>query len=390
MRRVETVVVGGGPAGTAVACGLATAGREVVLLERTGAPHHKVCGEFLSIETQVHLLQLGIDAAALGAAPVGQVTIHSSTRSVSTALPFRGLSLSRYRLDAALLDAARQSGAEVRCGVAVRTVAPAGDAWTVQCDDGEVLHCRHLVLATGKTGVRGIADARAGAMVGLKMHLRPTQEVRRALEGRVELFFLDRSYIGLELVEDGIANLCCLLPRETVARLGSGWAGLREHLVAQMPALAERLDGAAPVWDRPLAVVCPAGGYLHRAQGEEAGEAAAVYRVGDRFAHIPPFTGDGLAVALTTAALAVGHILEGRPPEAYAGAAWRVTGTAVRLAGIMSALAGARLGRNVLIRAAGWAPSLVGNIARRTRMPLSAKGFCPEAAERLANAGSRR
>jgi flavin-dependent dehydrogenase len=385
MRRVETVVVGGGPAGAAVACGLAAAGREVVLLERTGAPHHKVCGEFLSIGTQVHLLQLGVDAAALGAAPVGQVTIHSSTRSVSTALPFRGLSLSRYRLDAALLGAARESGAEVRCGVAARSVAPAGDAWTVQCDDGEALHCRHLVLATGKTGVRGIADAREGVMVGLKMHLRPTDDVRRALEGRVELFFLDRSYIGLELVEDGIANLCFLLPRETVAGLGSGWAALREHLIAGMPALAGRLDGAAAIWDKPLAVVCPAGGYVHRAAGE-----GAIYRVGDRFAHIPPFTGDGLAIALTTAALAVGHVSAGQPPGAYEAAARRVTGTAVRLAGTMSALAGSRSGRNVLIRAAGWAPFLVGNIVRRTRMPLSVKGFCRDAAGRLANAGSRR
>jgi flavin-dependent dehydrogenase len=388
MRRAETVVVGGGPAGAAVACGLAAAGREVVLLERTAAPHHKVCGEFLSIETQVHLLQLGVDALALGAAPIGQVTIHSSTRSVSTALPFRGLSLSRYRLDAALLDAAQQSGAEVRCGVAARSVTPAGDAWTVQCEDGEALHCRHLVLATGKTGVRGVADARAGVMVGLKMHLRPADGVRRALEGRVDLYFLDRSYIGLELVEDGIANLCFLLPRETVARLGSGWTALREHLIAGMPALAGRLEGAATVWDKPLAVVCPAGGYVHRAEGE--GAAAAVYRVGDRFAHIPPFTGDGLAIALATAALAVGHVLAGWPPGAYEAAARRLTGTAVRLAGIISALAGSRSGRNVLIRAAGWAPFLVGNIARRTRMPLSVKGFCPEGAGRLANAGSRR
>jgi flavin-dependent dehydrogenase len=384
MRRVETVVVGGGPAGAAVASGLAAAGREAVLLERTGAPHHKVCGEFLSIETQAHLLRLGVDAAALGAAPVEQVTIHSSTRSVSTVLPFRGLSLSRYRLDAALLDAARQSGAEVRCGVAVRAVARSGDAWTVQCDDGETLHCRHLVLATGKTGVRGIADAREGVMVGLKMHLRPSEDVRRALAGRVELFFFDRSYIGLELVEYGIANLCVLLPRETVARLGSGWAALRDHLIDEMPALAERLDGAAPRWDKPLAVVCPAGGYIHRAQG------TAVYRVGDRLAHIPPFTGDGLAIALTTAALAVGHILAGRSPGAYEAAARRLTGTAVRLAGIMSALAGTRAGRSVLIRAAGWAPDLIGNIARRTRMPLATQGFCPERAGRLANAGSRR
>jgi flavin-dependent dehydrogenase len=388
MRRVETVVVGGGPAGAAAARILAAAGRGVVLLERAAAPHHKVCGEFLSIETQAHLLRLGVDAEALGGVPVERLTLHSPTRSVSSELPFRGLSLSRHRLDAAVLDAARQSGAEVRRGVAVRSVAQSCDAWTVQSDDGEALHCRHLVLATGKTGLRGIADARKGVMVGVKMHLCPAEPVHRQLEGRVELFLLDRGYVGLELVENGVANLCALLPRDVVARLGSGWAGLREHLVESSPALARRLDGAVPLWDRSLAVVCPAGGYMHRAGGEAEGTTA--YRVGDRFAHIPPFTGDGLAIALTTAALAAGHILEGLPPEAYTAAARRVTGKLVRLAGLMSALAGTRSGRNVLIRAAAWAPFLVGNIARQTRMPLPVKGFCPDGAGRLANAGSRR
>jgi menaquinone-9 beta-reductase len=362
---VDTVIVGGGPAGAAAACGLAAIGREAVLVERSGAPHHKVCGEFLSVETQAHLLRLGVDAAALGAAPIEQVSICSSTRSVSTVLPFRGLSLSRYRLDAALLRSAQRFGTEVKCGVAVRSVAPADDAWTVQCDDGEELHCRHLVLATGKKGVRGIAETRDGSMVGLKMHLRPSASVRQALEGRVELSFLDRSYIGLELIEDGIANLCFLLPREVLARLGSGWPALRDHLGAEMPVLAERLDGAAPLWDKPLAVVCPAGGHLHGQEGP------AVYRVGDRLAHIPPFTGDGLAIALTSAALAVEHIRQGLPPVAYLAAAQRVTGNAVRLAGLLSGLAGSRSGRTVLMGAVAWAPGLIRTIARRTRMPLA-------------------
>jgi flavin-dependent dehydrogenase len=388
MRHVEAVIVGGGPAGAAAACGLAAIGREVVLVERATAPHHKVCGEFLSIETQAHLLRLGVDAAALGAAPVEQVTVHSSTRSVSAELPFRGLSLSRYRLDAALLRSARRVGADVRCGVTVRSVVHADHAWTVQCDDGETLHCRHLVLATGKRSVRGIAEARDGSMVGLKLHLRPSAGIRHTLEGRVELSFLDRSYIGLELIEDGIANLCFLLPRETVARLGSGWPALRDHLVSAMPVLAERLEGAEPLWDKPLAVVCPGGGYLHREEGP------AVYRVGDRLAHIPPFTGDGLAIALASAALAVEHIRQGLPPKAYLAAARRVTGNAVRLAGLLSSLAGSRRGRTVLMGAAAWAPSLIGTIARRTRMPLAIRGFFPEPLEgrtgRLANVGSRR
>src|SRR5258708_28895412 len=103
MTRAETVIVGGGPAGSATACGLAALGRDVMLIERTAAPHHKVCGEFLSVETQTQLQRVGVNLSALGAVPIEQVAIYSSSRSVTSALPFRALSLSRYRLHHALL-----------------------------------------------------------------------------------------------------------------------------------------------------------------------------------------------------------------------------------------------------------------------------------------------
>jgi hypothetical protein len=337
-----------------------------VLLERAGAPHHKVCGEFLSIETQTQLQRLGVEPAALGAVPIDHVAVYSATRHVASALPFRALSLSRYRLDAALLRCAENSGAQVRRNVAVRTVMPDDSSWQVACHDGETIHCRHLVLATGKWGLRGIEDARDNSLVGLKMHLRPSADTRRALAGRVELSLLDRSYVGLELIEDGIANLCFLLPRAVVARLGPGWAVQQDYLTAALPNLVERLDGAEPLWDRPVAVVCPSGGHLHDEPGP------AVYRVGDRLAHIPPFTGDGLAIALGSAALAVEHIRLGRPPAAYLAAARRLTGNAIRLASAISGLAASSAGRTVLLGAAACVPGLIGAIVRRTRLPPAA------------------
>ena len=83
MTRAETVIVGGGPAGSATAFGLAALGRDVVLIERTAKPHHKVCGEFLSVETQTQLQRLGVDPSSLGAVPVEQVALYSSSRSVT-------------------------------------------------------------------------------------------------------------------------------------------------------------------------------------------------------------------------------------------------------------------------------------------------------------------
>ncbi len=369
MKRIETVIVGGGPAGAATACNLAGMGREVMLVERADAPHHKVCGEFLSIETQTQLHRVGVDAVALGAVPIDHVTVFSSARSVTAELPFCALSLSRYRLDDTLLCRAQERGAQIKRGVSVRTVMPDGHAWNVECDDGETLHCRHLVLATGKLGLRGIGDARDNSLVGLKMHLRPTAEIRRALTGRVELFLLNRSYVGLELVEDGIVNLCCVLARATVARLAPGWQGIRDYLAAKLPSLAERLECADPLWGKALAVVCPTGGHLHRETGP------AVYRVGDRLAHIPPFTGDGIAIALGSGALAAEHIRQGSSPTAYLTAARRLTGRTIRLASAVSGFAATGAGRSVLLGAAVMMPKLIGTIARRTRVPLAAHRY---------------
>lgn len=366
MTRAETVIVGGGPAGSATACGLAALGRDVVLIERTAKPHHKVCGEFLSVETQTLLQRLGVDPSALGAVPIEQVAVYSSGRSVTSALPFRALSLSRYRLDDALLRCAQNSGARVKRNVAVKLVTPDGTGWSVLCDDGETIYCRYFVLATGKLGLRGVDDARDGSLVGLKMHLRLSPEVRRALSGRVELFFLDGSYVGLELIEDGIANLCFVLPRATVARIGSGWPALHAYLASGLPRLAQRLGGAEPLWGKPMAVVCPTGGHLHRERR------SAVYRVGDRLAHIPPFTGDGLAIALASAALAVGHIRHGLPPDAYLASARQLTARPIRLASIVSGLARSSGGRNLMLGAAACAPGLIGTIVRRTRLTLAA------------------
>lgn len=366
MRCVETVIVGGGPAGAAAVCSLTNQGRDAVLLERSTAPQHKVCGEFLSVDTQIHLRRLGIDAVALGAVPVERISIQLPSRVVTADLPFRGLSLSRYRLDDALLRCAQDRGANVVRGIAVRSVAPDDRGWRVECDDGETLHCRHLVLATGKLGVRGVDDARDNRLVGLKMHLHPTDETRRALTGRVELALLGQGYAGLELVEDGIVNLCFVLPRAVVAQLAPGWRAMHDHLAATSPHLAVRLAGAEPHWDKAIAVVCPGGGYLHR----EAG--APIYRVGDRLAHIPPFSGDGLAIALASGGLAGEHIARDGSPAAYLAAARRLTGRAVRLGGAVSSLATTAMGRAALLSGLAYFPGLIGTIARHTRLPIAA------------------
>ena len=366
MSDVETIIVGGGPAGAAAAIRLAAAGREALLIERHAGPHHKVCGEFLSIETQDIVRRLGVDPAAQGAVPIDSVSIHAGRGIAQASLPFRALSLSRRRFDAALLDRAKQAGAELKCGVAVQAVTRENDGWSVRCDDGANLQARHLIVATGKQGLRGVSDSRDGSLVGLKMHLRLPAGRASALARRVELFMLDRAYVGLELVEHGVANLCLVMARAQAAQLGPAWPALRDHLAAAHAQLGVYLEGAKPQLDKPLAVVCPDGGHIHN-ESEPA-----AYRVGDRLAHIPPFTGDGMAIAVASGALAAEHIIAGQSPAVYLDAARALTARPIRLAAMVAKLAASRAGRTLLVGAAALVPGLVAVVARRTRLDRAA------------------
>jgi geranylgeranyl reductase family protein len=59
----EVVVVGAGPAGSAAAYWLATAGVDVLLLEKTRFPRDKVCGDGLTPRGTKALVELGIDVS---------------------------------------------------------------------------------------------------------------------------------------------------------------------------------------------------------------------------------------------------------------------------------------------------------------------------------------
>jgi menaquinone-9 beta-reductase len=65
-RQADVIVVGAGPAGSTAAFHLASAGVDVLLLEKTSFPREKVCGDGLTPRATKQLLGLGIDLDAPG------------------------------------------------------------------------------------------------------------------------------------------------------------------------------------------------------------------------------------------------------------------------------------------------------------------------------------
>src|SRR5687767_11761762 len=131
----EAIVVGGGPAGSAVATLLAIAGHRVLLLDKATFPRHKPCSEYVTPAGLDLLRALDLDAAvfAAGAHRMEAMRVHAPggghfLAHFDRAAPGRfALGLSRYRLDELLPRRAAAAGVEVRGRAHVRAVLRHGE-----------------------------------------------------------------------------------------------------------------------------------------------------------------------------------------------------------------------------------------------------------------------
>ena len=375
------VIAGGGPAGAAAATLLARAGRAVVLFERNTAAVDKICGEFLSREACLRLAALGIDLPALGAQPIDAVRLVRGARVIEAALPFRAFGLSRRVLDEALLSRAAAVGVALHRGNAIIEAAPIADGGMVlTLAHGAVCRAGALFLATGKQDLRGVrrrSPQPPDDMVGFKLHYLLSPPQQEALRRHVEVVLFPDGYAGLQLVESGRANLCLLVRRARLEQMGGNWEALLHDICRSSPHLETRLAGAVPQFERPLTISRVPYGFLH---APSAADPAGLWRLGDQAAVIPSFTGEGMSIALHSAALAARMFLGGLPAVSYHRCLPAHIGGPVRRAMTLYRLGRRDTGQAGIMAAASLFPAALRLAATLTRVPMTA-------APRIAPAG---
>jgi geranylgeranyl reductase family protein len=310
--RADVVVVGAGPAGSSAAFRLARSGFDVILVDRSRFPRDKPCGEFLSPGATPILEELGVRPAieAAGASRIGRVRIVIHGRAVELVFPDDlgippwGFSLSRLALDAVLLDAARRAGARVLEETRVEDVRiEPGEAVVLARgpgDDPLALEARVVVGAGGRNcpvaRVLGLQRRGRRGRFDLLAHWaeRPLEAEESAGEPACELRVRGDSYVAIAPVERGRWNVNCVVPR----------AALQAE--PRPDALYRRVVGAevSPVGGTAGDVVASDVTALHA----RAATADRAILIGDAALFLDPFTGQGIWLALRSAALAAATV----------------------------------------------------------------------------------
>jgi menaquinone-9 beta-reductase len=302
-RKADVIVVGAGPAGSTTAAHLARSGVATLLIDKSGFPRDKVCGDGLSPRAQHFLARLGVlERVEAEARSADHILFRSpSGFAASTAvtgapgMPDRTLVMPRRRLDHMLQQQAIADGAVFQVAHVRQLLRRGGRVVGVELAH-QPIEARLVVIATGAS--IGLLKE-AGLAPRRRVH---TVAARGYFQGLPDLG------TGLRVFFDGLPlpGYAWLFPvGPHTANLGYWYSGRRPLSVPSE--LARLLDGHAAL-SQDLA-----GATL---QGAIAGSpirtdflrapvlADGLLCVGEAAGLVNPFTGEGIDYAIESGELA--------------------------------------------------------------------------------------
>ena len=323
----DAIIVGAGPAGSAAAILLARAGWAVALVERQRFPRRKVCGECVAASNLPLLEALGVatDFGTAAGPELRRMTLMGRDSEVIADLPgaaderFRwGRALGRETLDTLLLAHALRTGAEIFQPWSLQAIEGTAGAW--HCDlrsleSGACLRLHAGVIIDAHGSWEDLPSARplrrlarsSADLFAFKANFR-----KSSLDaGLICVLALDGGYGGMVVADAGVTTVACCIRRDRLNKLRGAATGssagdaVEAWLQRQSRGVGQALHGAAR--DGPWLASGPLD------PGVRIGPSDRWFRVGNAAGEAHPILGEGMSMALQSAALLCRSLLGDQP-----------------------------------------------------------------------------
>ncbi len=146
----DAAIIGGGLGGLTLSIKLAQAGKKVLLLEKESYPFHKVCGEYISMESWEYITSCGISLEDLQLPIISKLGISAPNGLyLEQALDLGGFGIARFSLDKLLFDQALKVGVNAIENAKVTQVQFENNQFHIQSTKGS-FNCFYAFGAYGK------------------------------------------------------------------------------------------------------------------------------------------------------------------------------------------------------------------------------------------------
>lgn len=299
----DCAIAGGGLAGLTLAIQLANAGCSVILFEKEKYPFHKVCGEYISMESYDFLERTGLPLSKMDVPMIREVRISAPNgNTIKRTLNPGGFGISRFTLDSELAKLAIKSGVVLKEETKVTDIIFENDLFLIKTAEN-TYRAKVTCGAYGKQSLldkklqRENAKERKNYMA-VKYHVKLDFPANR-----IELHNFKEGYCGISKVDGDKYCLCYLTNSKNLRNNGNDIKAMEQNVLTKNPFLKKYFTEAVFLYERPLTI-------SQITFSKKTAVASHVLMLGDSAGNIAPLCGNGMSMAMRASFVASQLILK--------------------------------------------------------------------------------
>ncbi len=296
----EAIIIGGGLAGLSLSIQLAKNGYSVAIFEKEQYPFHKVCGEYISLESWNFIESLGLPLSTMQLPIIKKLRISSPNGNIlQHNLPLGGFGISRYYLDNELKKIAEAAGVCVQEHCKVDEVIFANEKFTVHTSKGIFTS----KVCSGSFGKRSNLDIKwkrpfilqknnkLSNYIGVKYHIQTNFAA-----DTIALHNFKDGYCGISKIEADKYCLCYLTNAANLKRNNNSIPELEKNVLFKNPHLKYIFETATFLYSAPITISQIS--FSKKTQVQDH-----ILLCGDAAGVITPLCGNGMSMALHSSKL---------------------------------------------------------------------------------------
>ncbi|MCF8429465.1 MAG: FAD-dependent monooxygenase [Bacteroidia bacterium] len=299
MQKFDCIIIGGGLGGLTLAIQLAKKGYKIALIEKETYPFHKVCGEYIAMESWNYLINCGIDLPNLHLPRLEKLKVSAPNGNfIEHELNPGGFGISRYKLDYLLSIEAKKLGVYLLENCKVNDVTEINENNYLVYSNADTIEAKIIIGSYGKRSnldVKLNRDFIKNKAKGLDNYIGIKYHVKANLPNDViELHNFKNGYCGISKIEEEKYCLCYLTTAQNLKNHQGNIKKMEENILFKNPFLEKYFTSFESIYEEPLAISQIS--FSNKTQHEKG-----IIMLGDAAGLITPLCGNGMSMAMKAA-----------------------------------------------------------------------------------------